>query len=170
MHASAYQNAFKFYNKYCLENIAEKKILDIGSYDMYGCLKPIFIEGNYIGMDMESGPNVNVVANGNDIPFKNDYFDIILSSSCFEHDSMFWVTFLEMSRVLKSGGFIYINAPSQGHYHPHPTDNWRFYIDSWKSLEKWSILNNHNIQLIESYIDNESSDEWKDSIGIFTKK
>ena len=174
MHNVAYQNAERFYRNYCENNIENKKILDIGSYDINGSLKPLFEKGQYIGMDMSEGPNVNIVASAHDIPFKDNYFDIVLSSSCFEHDDMFWISFLEMCRVLKPGGFMYINAPSIGPYHGYPGDNWRFYIDSWKALEKWALKNNINIKLVENYIDNftekiPNHDVWDDSIGIYTK-
>jgi SAM-dependent methyltransferase len=173
MHTSAYLNTEKFYKKYCIDNIENKKILDVGSYSVNGNVRPIFKDGQYIGVDMEIGPNVDVVANANNLPFENNSFDIIVSISCFEHDDMFWVTFLEMCRVLKNDGYIYINAPSSGPYHGHPGDNWRFYLDSWKALEKWAKLNNYNIELVESYIDkekrNDPGDIWEDSIGIFKK-
>ena len=116
------------------------------------------------------GPNVDIVANANNLPFEKNSFDILVSISCFEHDDMFWVTFLEMCRVLNEGGYMYINAPSNGPYHGHPGDNWRFYADSWKALEKWGIKNNYNINLIESYISEAEKDGWKDSVGIFQKK
>jgi hypothetical protein len=173
MHHSAYVNTENFYNKYCKDNIEDKKILDIGSYSVNGSVRPIFEKGQYIGVDMEQGPNVDVVANANNLPFKNNEIDIIVSISCFEHDDMFWVTFLEMCRVINDGGYIYINAPSNGPYHGHPGDNWRFYLDSWKALEKWSKLNGYDIELIESFIDNKlpkrSGEVWEDSIGIFKK-
>lgn len=177
MHYSAYVNAENFYKKYCENNIENKKILDVGSYDANGCLRPIFEKGNYIGIDMENGPNVNVVANGHDIPFKDNYFDIVVSSSSFEHDDMFWVTFLEMCRVLKNGGYIYIQAPSNGPYHGWPGDNWRFYIDSWVALERWGNSQKYEIELVERYIDEitptpdyEGVKKWNDSVGIFRKK
>ena len=168
MHHSAYVNAEKFYHKYCEDNIENKKILDIGSHDVNGTLKPIFQKGQYIGMDMAPGPNVDIVGVSYEIPFEKNEFDVVISSSCFEHDDFFWLTFLEMCRIVKSGGFIYINAPSSGEYHGYPGDNWRFYKDSWNSLNKWGIRNNYEIELIETYIDEE--DRWKDSIGIFKKK
>jgi len=177
MHHSAYVNTEKFYNKYCVENIENKKILDVGSYSVNGNVRPIFQNGQYVGVDMEMGPNVDVVANANNLPFENNYFDIIVSISCFEHDDMFWVTFLEMCRVLNDGGYMYINAPSNGPYHGHPGDNWRFYKDSWKALEKWGNMNGYDIELVESYIDEttppgpqEKIRIWNDSIGIFRKK
>lgn len=172
MHHSAYINTEKFYNKYCKDNIETKKILDIGSYSVNGSVKPIFEKGQYIGVDMEKGPNVDIVANANSLPFENNYTDIIVSISCFEHDDMFWVTFLELCRVVNINGYIYINAPSNGPYHGHPGDNWRFYRDSWKALEKWGKLNNYNIELIESYVDTtnkKNNEPWEDSVGIFKK-
>ena len=123
MHYSAYFNAEKFYKKYCEKNIQTKKVLDVGSYDVNGTLKPIFEKGNYIGLDMEKGPNVDVVSNAHEIPFQDNHFDIVLSSSCFEHDDMFWETFLEMCRVLKPGGYMYLQAPQNGPYHGWPGDN-----------------------------------------------
>lgn len=175
MHKSAYYNATSFYERYCKDNIQTKKVLDVGSWDSNGCLKPIFKEAQYTGLDAQAGPNVDVVSNSNSMPFDNDQFDIIISTSCFEHDEMFWLTFLEMSRVLKAGGYIYICAPSSGPYHPHgcPSDSWRFYPDSWRSLAKWANKNNFHIKLVESYIDKSlypPDDNWEDSVGIFTKE
>lgn len=172
MHHSAYKNAEKFRIDYLPEDISGLRVIDIGSYDVNGTLKPIFKSGNYTGLDMEMGPNVDVVAKANDIPFKDSYFDVVLSSSCFEHDDFFWETFLEMCRILKPGGFMYIQAPSNGPYHGWPGDNWRFYIDSWKALSKWGVKKGYNIELLDSYIDTTTPDPntqriWNDSIGIF---
>jgi hypothetical protein len=177
MHHSAYVNAEKFYHKYCVENIENKKILDVGSYDVNGTMKPIFEKGQYIGLDMEEGPNVDVVGVSHNIPFEKDEFDIVISSSCFEHDDMFWISFQEMCRVLKPGGYMYIQAPSNGPYHGWPGDNWRFYIDSWKALEKWGKKIGYEIELIEHYIDevtppgpSEGFRIWNDSVAIYRKK
>lgn len=171
MHNSAYKNAERFYLQYCSNNIEDKIVLDIGSYDANGTLKPIFEKSRqYIGLDQSSGPNVDIVSSSHNIMLPENYFDIIVSSSCFEHDDMFWVTFLEMSKLLKEGGYIYINAPSNGPYHAYPVDNWRFYKDSWKALEKWAIKNGHDIKLIEHYIDPDNmGGPWNDSVGIYTK-
>ena len=177
MHYSAYINAQKFYENYCYENIKNKKILDVGSYDVNGTMKPIFEQGQYIGLDMEEGPNVDVVGRAQEIPFIEDFFDIVISSSCFEHDDMFWVSFKEMCRVLKPGGYMYIQAPQNGPYHGWPGDNWRFYADSWRALEKWGKSLGYEVELIESYIDEKTPSPeyegdriWNDSIGIYRKK
>jgi SAM-dependent methyltransferase len=177
MHHSAYVNAEKFYHKYCENDIENKKILDVGSYDVNGTMKPIFEKGQYVGLDMEEGPNVDIVGVSHDIPFEKDEFDIVISSSCFEHDDMFWISFQEMCRVLKSGGYMYVQAPSNGPYHGWPGDNWRFYIDSWKALEKWGKKLGYDIELVDHYIDEttpkgegEGIRIWNDSVGIYRKK
>lgn len=172
MHNTALINAQKFYNKYCLENIHTKTVLDIGSLDVNGTLKPIFkLAYKYIGIDQCGGNNVDIVCSSHKIPLIDNSIDIIVSSSCFEHDPMFWITFQEMCRLIKFNGLIYINAPSNGPYHAHPVDNWRFYADAWKSLEQWGIYLNYNIKLLESYVDKQKSKcgNWNDSVGIYTK-
>lgn len=167
MHISAYKNCTSFYNDFCKQSTEKLKVVDFGSYDVNGCLKPIFKDHNYIGIDMAEGPNVDIVCTNDTTPFEDQSIDIILSSSSFEHDDFFWMTFLEMCRILKPGGLIYINAPSTGPYHAHPGDSWRFYADSWKSLAKWGIKNNYEVELLKSYID--TSEMWCDSVGIFRK-
>jgi cephalosporin hydroxylase len=140
-------------------------------------MKPIFEQGQYIGLDMEKGPNVDIVGKSHEIPFIDNFFDIVISSSCFEHDDMFWVSFKEMSRVLKPGGYMYIQAPQNGPYHGWPGDNWRFYADSWRALEKWGKSLGYEVELVESYIDEktpapdyEGGRIWNDSIGIYRKR
>jgi ubiquinone/menaquinone biosynthesis C-methylase UbiE len=173
MHISAQINAQKFYTKYCTNLSKNAVVVDFGSYDINGTLKPIFEKHTYIGIDMCPGPNVDIVCKNESTPFKDESADIITSSSCFEHDEFYWITFLEMCRLIKTGGYIYIQAPSNGRYHACPQDCWRFYADSWKSLEKWARKNNYDISLVESYIDKENShtdsDLWEDSVGIFRK-
>ncbi len=174
MHKSAFLNVQKFYHKYCEQNIELKTVLEIGSWGS-DSLKQIFSRSKYIGLDMQPGYNVDVVASSHLMPFEDSSIDIIISSSCFEHDPMFWVTFLEMSRILKPEQYMYICAPSSGPYHPEkcPGDSWRFYPDSWKSLSIWAKHNNYNVELIENYIDKAyypPDENWQDSVGIFKKQ
>jgi hypothetical protein len=170
MHPTAYENCIKFYNKYVLPMINSGvflKVIDFGAYDCNGCLRPIFKGCEYKGLDMSAGPNVDIVSIGDKTPLEDKSVDIITSSSNFEHDDCFWMTFLEMCRILKPGGLIYINAPSTGPYHGFPGDCWRFYADSWKGLAKWANKNGYTIEVLESHID--SGTYWCDSVGIFKK-
>ena len=167
MHPSAYNNCLLFFQEYCLNLSSSAKIVDLGSYDVNGTVKPIFEGFNYVGVDMSPGPNVDIVADNSNLPFENNSVDIICSTSCFEHDECFWETFLEMVRIVKPNGFIYINAPSAGFYHGYPGDSWRFYADAPKSLTKYAIKKGYNIKLIKSYID--VNPPWHDNVSIYQK-
>lgn len=95
-------------------------------------------------------------------PIPSDSFDLVSSSSTFEHIPFFWETFREMTRVCKPGGHLYVNAPSQGPEH-WDLDCWRFKSGSMDALARWG-----NVQLISGTLD--SKDEtWQDCIGIFKK-
>jgi len=168
MHTSAYQNLQYFYTRYCKHLTTESIVLDFGSYNVNGTARPIFAKHNYIGVDICEGPNVDLIFDNYKLDLPDNYADTIVSSSCFEHDGMFWLTFLEMCRLIKPSEYFYIQAPSEGHYHPYPNDCYRFYKDSWAALEKWGQRNNYNIKLVKGYIDTKD-EHWKDSIGIFQK-
>ena len=169
MHPSALYECNKFFLKYCKGKIPSGIVVDFGSFDVNGTLKPVFDNNDfkYIGIDMAEGPNVDIVCTNDNVPLENESVDVIVSSSNFEHDKFFWMTFLEMCRLIKPGGYIYINAPSSGPYHGFPGDCWRFYSDCWLALSEWAEKNNYNIELLESHINN--SPTWKDNVGIFRK-
>lgn len=170
MHKSAYKNAEKFFNEYCKSKITESIVVDVGALDVNGTMKPIFKDAmKYIGIDQNKGKNVDIVGSSHSIPLDNNYADITISSSCFEHDDMFWVSFLEMCRITKPSGYIYVQAPSDGPYHAYPVDNWRFYKDSWSALVKWAKYNEYNLELKKGFVDPHTDGMWHDSIGIYQK-
>jgi SAM-dependent methyltransferase len=168
MHDTAYELGSLFYETYVQPGSC---ILDIGSMNVNGTLRDARPGGSYyVGVDLEAGNGVDVVvAPDSRLPFKAESFDAVTSSSCFEHDSMFWSTFLEMCRVLKSGGYLYLNAPSRGGYHRYPIDAWRFYPDAGIALRDWARNNYHDIELLESFITENRGDIWNDCVMIFSK-
>jgi glycosyltransferase involved in cell wall biosynthesis/SAM-dependent methyltransferase len=169
MHDTAYQIGRLFFQVYFSERAPS--VLDVGSRDFNGTLRACVPPGTrYVGVDLEPGEGVDVVLRDpNRLPFKANSFDAILSSSCFEHDQMFWLTFLEMARVAKPGGFIYISAPSNGFYHSYPYDNWRFYPDAGLALIAWAKNEGLQLELIESFIARRVADSWNDCVLVFRK-
>lgn len=167
MHPTAYTFATQFYNTYCKLLPESAIVVDFGSYDVNGTLKPVFSMHRYIGIDISEGPNVDIICENSKTPIESNSVDVVVSSSCFEHDECFWETFLEMCRIVKKDGYIYINVPSTGPYHGFPGDCWRFYKDSWKALIKWGNKNGYNMEIVYDHID--ESGYWKDNIGIFRK-
>lgn len=147
-------------------------ILDIGSRDVNGTLRSVKpAHAGYLGVDMQAGPGVDLVVDDpHALPFAEQSFHVVVSTSCLEHDPMFWLTFAEMVRVVKAGGLIYINAPSNGLYHGYPFDHWRFYPDSGKALEQWAGKCGTPVELIESFIGQRDNDIWSDNVMVFARK
>lgn len=108
----------------------------------------------YVGVDFAEGPGVDVVLDDPyKLPFEDNTFDALLTSSCLEHSEMFWLTFLEGMRVLKPEGLFYYNVPTAWMaYHRFPVDCWRFYPDSAKALETWGKRNGLNTMVLETYV------------------
>jgi SAM-dependent methyltransferase len=120
----------------------------------------------YQGMDEIHNPSPDAVYR---LPADDNSVDIIVSSSCFEHDEFFWVTFLEIMRVLKPHGLFYLSAPSDGVYHTYPVDCWRFYPDSARALAKWARKNRIPSIVLESFTGTPMSDIWRDYMAVFLK-
>lgn len=118
---------------------ASGKCIEVGSYDVNGNLRDILSHTEHIGVDMQDGPGVDVVANGNDLPFADNEFDVAVCVETLEHDRYFWRTISELNRVTKSGGVVILTAPSINFgIHEWPYDFWRFTEDGLKSLiEDW---------------------------------
>ena len=170
MHKTAMMNGenfFSTYSKYYKDT--NVSVLDIGSQDVNGSLKQICPkEFKYIGLDFEDAKGVDIVLQDPyNFPFDDQSVDIVVSSSCFEHSEMFWLTFLEILRILKPNGIFYLNAPSDGHFHRYPVDCWRFYPDSGQALVKWAKKSGYNPILMESFI--QTGGIWQDYVAIFLK-
>ena len=107
MHKSSFMIMKWFSEKY-MENEKSYKILDIGSQDINGSYKPIFENRNweYFGSDVVSGKNVDIILQE---PYrwrniKSKTFDCVICGQMLEHDEFFWLTMLEIKRIMKPGG------------------------------------------------------------------
>ena len=133
-----------------LEENKSAAVLDIGSYDVNGNYKEIFTRRGhrYTGLDMESGPNVDIVPKQtyNWEEIKEDNYDVVISGQALEHIEFFWITVSEMTRVTKKGGLICIIAPNGFEEHRYPVDCWRFFTDGMIALArlyKLEVLHAH---------------------------
>jgi SAM-dependent methyltransferase len=138
MHISAMASGDGFAKVY---GAPGQTVVDIGGQDVNGSLRSYFESRGmkYISVDMIEHPSVDVVVPpGERLPFDDGTIDMAVSTSCFEHDPCFWLTFREICRIVKPDGYIYVNAPSTGTYHKYPGDNFRFYKDTSQALAFWS--------------------------------
>ena len=168
MHSSAYEFGRLFFENYGTD--AHQVIVDIGSQNVNGTLRDHCpADRRYIGLDMMEGDGVDiVVAPHAPLPFDDASVDIIVTSSCFEHDMLFWEAFLEAVRVLKDGGLLYFNAPSNGPYHRYPVDCWRFYPDAGLALRNLARQRGYELDLQESFV-SLSQEGWRDFVAVFSK-
>lgn len=170
MHPSAMKNGRSFFDVYA-RNLDSGIVLDIGSQNVNGSLKEVCPKKlTYVGVDFVEGMGVDFVLQDRyHLPFPDNYADIVVSSSCFEHSEMFWLLFLEIMRVLKPSGVFYLNAPSNGMFHQYPVDCWRFYPDSGKALVSWAEYNKVSAYLLESFTGARDAGLWNDFVAVFLK-
>lgn len=169
MHDTAMEIGCLVMDRY--SDLPKAKVLELGSYDVNGSLRSHAPKSTkYIGLDLEAGPGVDfVVEPGKPWPVEDDHFDLVLASSVFEHDPMFWLTFLQMVKKVRTGGYIYISAPSNGSVHRYPEDHWRFYPDSGLALERWAVSQGQPVVLVESFTAGRKGDQWNDFVAVFRK-
>jgi SAM-dependent methyltransferase len=146
-------------------------IVEIGALDINGSLRSIAPPGNtYLGLDTVAGQGVDVVIDDPyALPLESGTADICISSSCFEHAQFFWLCFNEVLRILKPEGIFYLNVPSNGAFHRHPVDCWRFYPDSGIALQNWGRRNGYPVVLLESFVGLQNGDTWNDFVAVFLK-
>lgn len=175
MHDTALELGRLFFDRY-LPKEGPLTVLDIGSMDVNGSLRSVLPPDRdilYSGVDIAKGPGVDfVIEDPGALPFEDGHFDAVVSTSCLEHDPCFWATVDEAVRVCKPGGFVYLNAPSNGQYHCHPIDCWRFYPDAGLALALWTNrgLRIPRAELVESFVFERMGCEWNDTVIVFGKR
>jgi len=121
-----------------VNELPKAKILEIGSRETSGVVrKGCFADsGGYVGFDFHPGKNVDVVGDAHKLSryFEKDSFDAVFSFSVLEHIAMPWQVIIEMNRVLKPGGLLFISTHPCWPAHEQPWDFWRFQAESFKVL------------------------------------
>lgn len=169
MHASSMENMRKCYSRHIMGSALETqdsvRVLDIGGSDVNGSYREIFAHPRfaYTATDIDAGPGVQLVLQDPyRLPLEDQSIDIVISGQMLEHCEFFWLTFQEMVRVLRPGGFIFLIAPSSGPEHRYPVDCYRFYPDAYRALARYA-----HCQLVELWCDERGP--WKDLVGIFSR-
>ncbi|HYZ92931.1 MAG TPA: methyltransferase domain-containing protein [Actinomycetota bacterium] len=121
------------------EMVAERpgaEVLEVGSRARSGVVRKQWFKGAvYTGTDILEGPNVDMVADAHDLSALGDSrFDFAFSISTFEHLAMPWKAVLELNRVLKTGGVVYVQTHQTCGMHELPWDFWRFSESAFRAL------------------------------------
>ncbi|MDO8380995.1 methyltransferase domain-containing protein [Phenylobacterium sp.] len=170
VHRTAISNAKRFYDAY-VARLGDVSIVEIGSQDVNGGIRASLGPNNrYTGVDFVAARGVDVVLEDPyKLPFPDASTDVVVSSSCYEHSEFFWLSFLEVIRILRPGGLFYLNAPSNGPVHGYPVDCWRFYPDSGRALARWAVHQGYDVVLLESYTSEQEEGYFNDFVAVFLK-
>jgi len=125
------------------------EVLEIGSRVVTGNnFRTIFEKANYTGFDLYKGENVDVAGDAHQLSsyFQGKKFDLIFSSAVFEHLAMPWIVANEMIKLLKPGGYIFVETHYSYISHERP---WHFFQFSEQAL-KVLFSEEHGIECIEA--------------------
>jgi SAM-dependent methyltransferase len=116
---------------------ADLRIIDIGSFDVNGSYRPLFVnpKWSYTGADRRTGNNVDIVLAKN---FEWDEletagYDVAISGQTVEHVHDPFKFFIAVRRIVKQEGLFCCISPSRGPLH-HPPDYWRIQPQGIKYL------------------------------------
>ncbi len=93
---------------------SNKKVLEIGSWDVNGSVRSNFSNCDYIGVDIAEGTGVDLVSKGEDLTLADNEFDVVISCECFEHNFEWVKTFNNMIRMLKPDGLCVVTCATLG--------------------------------------------------------
>lgn len=122
------------------EDIKDKHVIEVGSMDVNGSLRPIAEAHGprgYIGVDVAEGPGVDEICSVHDLVnrFGEESFDLVISSEMIEHVQDWRLAISQMKAILKPGGAILITTRSYPFpYHEYPYDYWRFELDDMRAI------------------------------------
>ncbi|MBU1446146.1 class I SAM-dependent methyltransferase [Patescibacteria group bacterium] len=98
-------------------------------------------KGNIINLDISFYPNIDIVADAHDLPFKDASLDGIIIKNVFEHLRNPIVVLAEIRRVLKKGGLMYAKIPFMQPFHAVPDDYQRYSINGiFEFLKEFEIV------------------------------
>jgi predicted SAM-dependent methyltransferase len=131
-----------------------------------------------MGVDIRDRDNVDIVMRQPyRVPLRSNSVDLIFAGQVFEHVAFFWVSFMELARVLKPSGYIFMTVPSRGHVHSFE-DCWRYYPDGMRALAAFAHLELREVHTdfppaengrhVYAKIDNQNY-YWGDTVGVFQK-
>lgn len=137
------------------------RLLEFGSYNVNGTQRVNFPEYEYIGVDIEAGPCVDIVGDVTDhVAIKHELealelrsfwgYNVVVSCETLEHVPLFWKALQTISMFCRDGGHILLSFPTFGFpYHAFPVDCNRFTMDAvngWAKEFNWQILEHREVK------------------------
>lgn len=120
-------------------HIAGERVLEVGSYDVNGSVRPYvesLLPAEYLGVDQCAGPRVDRVVNCMDlVEVLGSDWDVVISTEMLEHVEDWRGCMYQLAGALKAGGLLILTTRSPGFpYHPYPIDCWRYTNAQMRSI------------------------------------
>ena len=94
------------------------RVLEVGSRDVNGSLRSYFSDCDYLGVDIEPGPGVDIVGHLCDVTnLIEDSYDVILCTNVSEHDPRWRQTLLNCVDRVSPGGMMILVCPTSISFH-----------------------------------------------------
>lgn len=146
----------KFYTKEILKIVLPKycrgKVVDVGSgHAKYENLIKDYCK-EYVSVDNLSSEyqfgddnfKPDIISDILNVPFKDGEFDTAVCTEVLEHVENPFQLFKEISRIMKSGGYLILSSGWAAPYHKEPKDYWRFSKDAY-----WILCKESKFELVE---------------------
>ena len=104
-----------------------------GQHDLAD-LRSLFPGVDYIGCDIQEGPNVDRVEDIHHLSFEDESVGVVLALDTLEHVDDPVRAVEEMHRVLRPGGIVVLSSVMFFVIHAHPWDYWRFTPEGFSRL------------------------------------
>lgn len=96
------------------DSFKNKKVLDIGSYDVNGNEEFLFENCEFYGLDLCEGPGVDIVCPAQEYNAPDQTYDTIISCECWEHNPYYKESIQNAVRMLKSKGLFLFTCATTG--------------------------------------------------------
>lgn len=116
------------------------RVLEIGSLDMNGTVRGMFVDCDYVGVDLAEGKGVDVVCAGEDLTFPDKSFHVSICCEVFEHTPKWKAIFENMIRM--TNGLVIFTCAATGRGEHGTTrsraegDDTPFISDYYRNLDK----------------------------------
>jgi SAM-dependent methyltransferase len=110
---------------------ASDKIIDIGGRDRSRNDQSKYFEQEVTVFDIAEGDNVDIIGDAHELSmhFPRSQFDAAMSVFVFEHLAMPWRVILEINKILKMGGIVFVSTHQTVGLHDTQWDFLRFSED-----------------------------------------
>jgi SAM-dependent methyltransferase len=135
-----HRSVLEFFRRIDSTYVKDKKILEVGSRDVNGTVRPILTAlgpESYLGVDIVAGRSVDRICNVERLvdTFGEETFDVVISSEMLEHVVDWRSAIRNIKGAVSRGGLVIITTRSFGFpHHDWPVDFWRYETDDLRQI------------------------------------